>query len=166
VGDTGTSLGFENDFARLSIDRANATSDIRGASIPTGLPIHPPTARANYGGSYTTANQIRSQPAAYAYPGYTYRQSSHTYYQNATGNTNEPNPTPADEGYVNPTDVPSTTRPSDGELLENVGREVVLHPDARSTPPDFPLLSQGLWPRRILRGSERHGKKERLRPSV
>jgi hypothetical protein len=68
--------------------------------------------------------------------------------------------------YAQSTSLTTINRPSDRELLQNVGREVELNPDADSTPPDFPLLSQGLWPRRILRGSERtHGTQERLKPS-
>jgi hypothetical protein len=117
---------------------------------------HPPTVRTDSDRSYVAVNYTYTPTQA---SGYMNNQASHTPHQRPAVDAATP-------GYAQPTSSTTFNRPSDGELLQNVGREVVLDPDAYSTPPDFPLLSQGLWPRRILRGSEEtHGREEKLKPS-
>jgi len=139
-------VDIADNFLRLSLNRTNTAPDNLGEDAHSKLHVYSRTTYANH---YT---------AVAPYPSSNYTLSQYGYLQNIGVNAAAPNPYP--------THVPTSTRPSDGELLENVGREVVLHPDASSTPPDFPLLSQGRWPRRILRGSERHGTSERLRPTM
>jgi hypothetical protein len=134
-------------FSNLSLGNHN----VAPGNLNTNAPYyqnHPPTVRTDSDGSYVAVN--------YAYIP---TQASHSPCQPPGVDTATP-------GYAQPINSTTTNRPSDGELLQNVGREVVLDPDAYSTPPDFPLLSQGLWPRRILRGSEEtHGREEKLKPS-
>jgi hypothetical protein len=117
---------------------------------------HPPTVRTDSDGSYVAVNHAYTPTQA---SGYMITQASYTPYQ-------QPEVDSQTSGYTHSTSPTHIARPSDGELLQNVGREVVLNPDAHNTPPDFPLLSKGLWPHRILRGSQgTHSSKEKLKPS-
>jgi hypothetical protein len=152
---TSSDSSITSAFSNLSLGSCN----VAPGSANTNTPYYqnlPPAVRTDSDGSYVAVNHAHTPTTAL---GYTINQQSQTPHQSPPVNA-------ATSGYAQSTSSGTINRPSDGELLQNVGREVELNPNADSTPPDFPLLSQGLWPRRILRGSERtHGTQERLKPS-
>jgi hypothetical protein len=167
-GGASSDLSFTNDFSNLSLNGTTTTTRSDNRALTYG---NAPTAQANPVGDYATSTGYRAHSVTtypYGYPA----QASYGWPLQpsySTPVTNAYSATQHTTAYANHNPNYATAqfdlaRPSDEELLQSVGRNVVLRPDAEHTPPD--LLSLGVQPHMRLNSSKNtHGNSERLNTS-
>ncbi|CAO2654007.1 Nn.00g107400.m01.CDS01 [Neocucurbitaria sp. VM-36] len=164
---TNSDWSIASDLSALSISSHSATGGSSRNMTPTYRTSIPGGGIGAVGNHVTANHSYATTPViAYPYSGFTPQASLSGHQSLNVARSPTHGLAPSYPGYtpIQLTNQTTATRPSDAELLQEVGREVILDPSDESTPPEF--LSPGFLPHRILRGSTRtHGTQEKLKSS-
>ena len=161
---------FISNFSNLSVNEGSAEQGFSYKNTPsyhinvtgTHMGLGAEHTRSGYGHAVTQPHSgyVQQPPSWTRYPTYNETFDPNMYTRNHSQNA-----------YSNPvysqslsSSRTSTVRPSDEELLHEIGRDVILEPTAQSTPANLsPYLA--VPSHRIFRGTPRNGTHERLNSS-